>query len=80
MRWIDMYKKDGEIKRHNKTPVAYKVHKEHVNLLLDEIHKNKTITMSKLMIKLKDKFNVELSRFHINRIINYNNITFSHQY
>jgi hypothetical protein len=29
MRWIDMYKKDGEIKRHNKTPVAYKVHKEH---------------------------------------------------
>ena len=75
IRWIDMYKKDGEIKRHNKVPIAYKVHKEHVKFLLDEIKKNKTITMSELMIKLNDKFNVELSRFHINRIINDNNIT-----
>ena len=61
IRWIDMYKKDGEIKRHDKIPVAYKVHKEHVRFLLDEIQKNKTITMSELMIKLKGTFNVELS-------------------
>ena len=31
--------------------------------------------MSELMLKLKEKFNVSLSRFHINRIINDNNIT-----
>jgi transposase-like protein len=23
IRWIDMYEKDGEIKRHNKVPIAY---------------------------------------------------------
>jgi transposase len=75
MRWVDKYEKEGEIKRQNRKPVAYKVRKEHVKLLLDEITKNKTITMSELMLKLKEKFNVSLSRFHINRIINDNNIT-----
>ncbi len=43
--------------------MAYKVHKEHVKFLLNEINKNKTITIT------------ELSRFHINRIVNDNNIT-----
>ena len=75
MRWVEKYEKEGEIKRQNRKPVAYKVHKEHVKFLLDEINKNKTITMSELMINLKEKFNVSLSRFHINRIINDNNIT-----
>ena len=46
-----------------------------VKFLLDEINKNKTITMTKLKHKLKDKFKIELSRFHINRIITDNNIT-----
>jgi len=75
MRWVDKYEKAGEIKRQNRKPVAYKVRKEHVKFLVDEITKNKTITMSELMLKLKEKFNVSLSRFHINRIINDNNIT-----
>ena len=75
MRWVEKNEKEGEIKRQNRKPVAYKVRKEHVKFLLDEITKNKTITMSELMLKLKEKFNVSLSRFHINRIINDNNIT-----
>ena len=75
MRWVEKYKKDGEIKRYNRKPIAYKVSKEHVKFLLDEIKKNKTITMSDLMLKLKTKHNISLSRFHINRIINNNNIT-----
>jgi transposase len=75
MRWVEKYEKEGEIKRQNRKPVAYKVRKEHVKFLVDEITKNKTITMSELMLKLKEKFNVSLSRFHINRIINDNNIT-----
>ena len=74
MRWVEKYEKEGEIKRENRKPVAYKVHKEHVKFLLDEIKKNKTITMTELKHKLKDKFNIELSRFHINRIVNDNNI------
>ena len=68
-------KKDSEIKRENRKPVVYKVHKEHVKSLLDEINKNKTITMTELKHKLKNKFKIELSRFHINRIITDNNIT-----
>jgi transposase len=75
MRWFETYKKEGEIKRENRKTVAYKVHKEHVKFLLDEINKNKTITMTELKHKLKDKFKIELSRFHINRIITDNNIT-----
>ena len=75
IRWVEKYKKDGEIKRENRKPVAYKVHKEHVKFLLDEINKNKTITMTELKHKLKDKFKIEFSRFHINIIISDNNIT-----
>ena len=75
MRWVEKYEKEGEIKRENRKPVAYKVHKEHVKFLLDEINKNKTITMTELKHKLKDKFKIELSRFYINRIVNDNNIT-----
>jgi transposase len=57
MRWVDKYEKEGEIKRQKRKPVAYKVRKEHVKFLLYEITKNKTITMSELMLKLKEKFN-----------------------
>jgi len=75
MRWVEKYENECEIKRENRKPIAYKVHKEHVKFLLDEINKNKTITMTELKHKLKDKFKIELSRFHINRIITDNNIT-----
>jgi len=37
MRWFEKYETDDEIKRENRKPVAYKVHKEHVKFLLDEI-------------------------------------------
>lgn len=75
MRWVEKYEKYGKIKRENRKPIAYKVHKEHVKFLLDEIKKNKTITMTELKHKLKENFKIELSRFHINRIIKDNNIT-----
>ena len=39
MRWVEKYEKEGEIKRENRKLVAYKVHKEHVKFLLDEINK-----------------------------------------
>jgi transposase len=28
LRWVEKYKKEGEIKRHNRKPIVYKVHKE----------------------------------------------------
>ena len=36
---------------------------------------NKIITINELVIKLNEKFNIELSRFYINRLIKDNNIT-----
>lgn len=75
LRWVEKYNNEGEIKRHNRNPVAYKVRKEHVKFMLDEIKKNKTITMSELKEKIKYKFDIELSRFHINRLVRNNNVT-----
>lgn len=76
MRWVEQYESQNNIKRHNRKPIAYKVHKEHVKYLLDEIKKNKTITMNDLLVKLKKKFkDLSLSRYHVSRIMNDNNIT-----
>ena len=76
LRWVKRYTEEGEIKRHYKKPIAYKVKKAHVKFLLEEIHKNKTITMNELLIKLKEKFkDIELSRIQLSRIIKDNNIS-----
>lgn len=75
VRWAEKYIKDGNIKRYNRRPIAYKVKKEHVEFLIKELKNNRTITMNELVSKLKDKYNIKLSRFHISRIINDNNIS-----
>ena len=56
MRWVERYKKDGNVNIHYRKPIAYKVKKEYVKLLLDEIKKNKTITLQELLQKLKEKY------------------------
>jgi len=76
MRWVDKYKKDGEMTGYNRIPKAYKVHKEHVDFLLQEIKKNKTITIDDLLHLLKNKYpTLDLNKSHIHRIIRDNNIT-----
>ena len=76
MRWVERYKKEGNINIHYRKPVAYKVKKEYVKLLVDEINKNKTITLHELNQKLKDKYkDANLSTTQIFRVINDNNIT-----
>ena len=67
MRWVDKYKKDGEIKRHNRTPLAYKIDKNEVKYILGEIKKNKTITMENLLVKVKEKYSsFDISLVHYN--------------
>ena len=76
MRWVEKYKTDGKITGYERTPKAYKVHKEHVDFLLQEIKKNKTITIEDLLYLLKNKYpNLDLNKSHISRIIHDNNIT-----
>ena len=76
MRWVQKYQTDGQIKGYERPPKAYKVHKEHVEFLLQEIKKNKTITIDDLLYLLKNKYpNLDLNKSHISRIIHDNNIT-----
>ena len=56
MRWVEKYNNDGEIKRYNKKPVAYKITKDQVKYALKEINKNKTITMDNLLSKIKSNY------------------------
>jgi transposase len=51
MCWVEKYKKDGKIIGYERTPKAYKVHKEHVDFLLQEIKKNKTITIELMLFQ-----------------------------
>ncbi len=37
MRWVNQYKNEGNVNIHYRKPVAYKVKKEYVKLLVDEI-------------------------------------------
>ena len=76
MRWVDRYENDGNVDIHYRKPIAYKVKKEHIDFLLQELNKNKTITIEDLLYLLKNKYpDVDLNKSHINRIIKDNNIT-----
>ena len=76
MRWVQQYKKEGNVNIHYRKPVAYKVKKEYVKFLLDEIKKNKTITLYELTEKLKETYkDIDLSTTQIFRVMNDNNIT-----
>ena len=73
MRWVERYNTEGNVNIHYRPPIAYKVKKEYVKLLLDEIKKNKTITIHELQEKLKDKYkDIKLSTTQIFRVINDN--------
>ena len=76
MRWVEKYNTDGEIKRYNKKPVAYKITKDQVKYVLKEIHKNKTITMDDLLSKIKSNYpSFNLSSRQLSRVVKNNNIT-----
>ena len=76
MRWVNSFEKDGNVDINYRKPVAYKVKKEYVDFLLQEIKKNKTITIEDLLYLLKNKYpNLDLNKSHINRIVKDNNIT-----
>ena len=76
MRWVQQYKKDGNVNIHYRKQIAYKVKKEYVKFLLHDINKNKTITLYELTEKLKETYkDVDLSTTQIFRVINDNNIT-----
>jgi len=50
MRWVERYKNEGNVNIHYRKPIAYKVKKEYVKFLVDEINKNMKI-YSKVLTK-----------------------------
>lgn len=48
MSWVKQYQETGTVKRHNSFSISYKVERKHVDYLLRELHKNKTISMKDL--------------------------------
>ena len=76
MRWVERYKNEGNVDIHYRKPVAYKVKKEYVKFLLDEINKNKTIKLQELHQKLKDTYKTsDISTMQLFRVVRDNNIT-----
>ena len=75
MRWVKKYDKYHDIKRKTRKYIAYKIKNEYVKFLKDEIHKDKTITILDLTNKLNNKFNISISKSHINKVIRDQNIT-----
>jgi transposase len=55
--WVERYKKDGNVNIHYRKSIAYKVKKEYVDFLLQELKNNITITLQELLQKLKDNYN-----------------------
>ncbi len=76
MRWVNRYNKEGSIKRHSKKSMSYKVKKDHVKYILEQIKVNKTITIEDLFNKAKDKFkDLNITSRHLSRIIKDNHIS-----
>lgn len=76
MRWVEQYKRKGNIQRQNRTPIAYKVKREHIRFIKDELRKNKTVTMEDLLYLIKRRYpSMTLSRTHLGQVVNDNNIT-----
>jgi len=76
MRWVERYDKEKSIKRYNTKPISYKITKEQVKYILDELRKNKTITLEDLLNKTKEKFkDFDISIKHLSRIIKDNYIS-----
>ena len=76
LRWTKRYKEEKEIKRHNREPISYKIKKEHIKFILEELKNNKTIIIEDLLTKLKNKYlKLNITRRHISRIIKENYIS-----
>ncbi len=75
MRWVKKYEETEAVKRKYRKYIAYKIKKEHIAFMKEEIYKNKTITMEDLTLKLNEKFNTTLSRAHIADVVRDINIT-----
>jgi len=75
-RWIDRYNSEDNVDRQNRTPISYKVKKEHVDYSLNILKQNEQITMNNLNKVVKEKYNdFDISSQHLGQVILDNNRT-----
>ena len=55
-RWMERYNKEKSIKRHNRTPISYKITKAQVKYAIKKLKDNEQITMSELVKIVKKKY------------------------
>ena len=55
-RWIERYKNDKAIKRHNRKPESYKITKKQVEFAIKKLKENEQITLKELSKILSKKF------------------------
>jgi transposase len=76
MRWVNKYETDGTVKRKTRTYTAYKVKQKHIEFIIEEIEKKRTITVSELLANLQIEYpDFEISPAHLWRLIRDNNVT-----
>ena len=76
MRWVDKYKSTNNITRKKRGYSAYKISNSHISFIKQQLKQNKTITMDKILTKLKTKYpELTLSRVNLGRIVRDINIT-----
>ncbi len=75
--WITMYEKTGSpVRKTIKNRIAYKVKKEHIDFLREELKKKPDIFMGDLKVLLEKKYpDISLTRVHIGRLLRDNNET-----
>jgi transposase len=56
MRWVKRYQQNGNTNNEYRKPIAYKIKKEHIKLIVNELKHNKTITIEDLLFILKNKY------------------------
>ena len=75
-RWIDRYNLEGNIERHNRPSLSYKVKLKHVNTAVKILSENQQITMEALAQRLRKEHNdFTITRKHLGDVVRDVNIT-----
>ncbi len=75
-RWVERYREEGELKRHNRQPRAYKMKQSYVKEALRYLGEDKTVSTPKLHAHLVATFpEFDITEQHLGKVIRDNNLT-----
>ena len=75
-RWVQRYKTQKNLTRHNRTPISYKIKKEQVKTAINLLKTNEQVTMNDLSLHLQDKYkDFSITPQHLGSILRDNNQT-----